>query len=87
MSELKLPSITPMSILTREEAIGLILSSFAMEELGLSQILHAEGEGQPQELEALPEVSSPMAAISGLLSMNEGIRETLQGMLSRKGTD
>ncbi|MED3080215.1 MULTISPECIES: hypothetical protein [Bacillus cereus group] len=44
MSLPNLPDITPDISLTREEVINLLLSSIAMEEIGLSHILNAEGE-------------------------------------------
>jgi hypothetical protein len=84
MSEAHLPSITPIITLTKDEAISLILSSFAMEELALSQILSAEGEKPQDELEALPGVGAPIATISDLLNINGGIRETLEEMVRRE---
>ncbi|MBG9580252.1 hypothetical protein ABE42_13815, partial [Bacillus thuringiensis] len=36
--------MTPYISLTRQEVINLLLSSIAMEEIGLSHILNAEGE-------------------------------------------
>src|SRR5690625_3291915 len=39
-----LPNITPEITLSRCETINLLLSSIAMEEMGLSHILNAEGE-------------------------------------------
>jgi hypothetical protein len=44
LSQSNLPNITPTITLSREDAISLIISSIAMEELGLSHILNAEGE-------------------------------------------
>ncbi|MEM5611349.1 hypothetical protein AAHB63_16715 [Bacillus thuringiensis] len=44
MSLPNLPDITPDISLTRQEVINLLLSSIAMEEIGLSHILNAEGE-------------------------------------------
>ncbi|MFQ6341187.1 collagen-like protein, partial [Bacillus sp. AF62] len=44
MSQPNLPDITPDISLTREEAINLLLSSIAMQELGLAHIINAEGE-------------------------------------------
>ncbi|MGR5993854.1 hypothetical protein ACT7C9_08460 [Bacillus cereus] len=44
MSLPNLPDITPDISLTRQEVINLLLSSIAMEEIGLSHIINAEGE-------------------------------------------
>ncbi len=39
-----IPNITPTIILKREEVINLLLTSIALEEIGLSHIINAEGE-------------------------------------------
>ncbi|MED0980302.1 hypothetical protein P4T48_12305 [Bacillus paramycoides] len=44
MSLPNIPDIQPHITLTREEVINLLLSSIAMEELGLSHLLNAEAE-------------------------------------------
>ncbi|GAB2541000.1 hypothetical protein [Gracilibacillus alcaliphilus] len=44
MSMPNIPNITPTVSLTRCETIDLLLSSIALEEIGLSHILNAEGE-------------------------------------------
>lgn len=44
MSFPKIPNISPHITLTRDDAINLLLTSIAMEEIGLSHILNAEGE-------------------------------------------
>ncbi len=44
MSMPKVPDITPEFELERDEAITLLLTSIAMEEMGLAHILNAEGE-------------------------------------------
>ncbi len=44
MSLPNIPNITPLISLTRTEVINLLLSSIAMEEIGLSHIMNAEGE-------------------------------------------
>lgn len=42
MSQPTIPTISPP--ISREDAINLLLTSIAMEELGLSHIINAEGE-------------------------------------------
>ncbi|SFX00503.1 hypothetical protein SAMN04487866_101158 [Thermoactinomyces sp. DSM 45891] len=44
MSQASIPSITPNIAITREDSINLLLISIALEEIGLSNILNAEGE-------------------------------------------
>ncbi|MET3210200.1 UNVERIFIED_CONTAM: hypothetical protein ABIC26_003148 [Paenibacillus sp. PvR008] len=52
MSMPGIPDINPLISLTRKEVIHMILASIAMEEMGLSNILHAEGEKiQPEALD------------------------------------
>ncbi|MFB5677415.1 hypothetical protein ACE3NQ_30410 [Paenibacillus terreus] len=78
MSQANLPNITPAFSLTREDAINLIISSIAMEELGLSHILNAEGEKLQYVLGTLPGVSVPAPTLSDLLAINNSIRKTLK---------
>ncbi|MFS0781698.1 BclA C-terminal domain-containing protein [Bacillus sp. 1P06AnD] len=44
MSQANIPNITPSISLTREDAVNLLISSIAMEELGLSHIINTQGE-------------------------------------------
>lgn len=44
VSQPNLPNITPAISLSRDDAINLLLSSIAMEEIGLAHILNTEGE-------------------------------------------
>lgn len=78
MSQANIPNITPSISLTRDDAINLILTSIAMEELGLAHIINAEGEKIQYILGSLPGVSSPVATLSDVLNMNNSVRETLR---------
>jgi hypothetical protein len=78
LSQANLPNITPTFSLTREDAVSLIIASIAMEELGLSHILNAEGEKLQYVLGTLPGVSSPMPTISQLLAINDSINKTVK---------
>ncbi|WP_295764390.1 hypothetical protein [uncultured Oscillibacter sp.] len=62
----------------REAAVNQILSSIAMEELGLSHILNAEGEKLQYILGTLPGLSGPPATVSDVLSANESVRSMLE---------
>ncbi|MFB5674128.1 hypothetical protein ACE3NQ_01460 [Paenibacillus terreus] len=78
MSQANLPNITPTIDITRKDAITLIIASIAMEELGLSHILNAEGEKLQYVLGTLPGVSAPAVTLSDLLAVNDSIRKTLK---------
>jgi len=78
MSQANIPNITPTIDITRDQAVNLLLSSIAMEELGLSHIINAEGEKIQYVLGTLPGVTGPGATISDLLSVNESVRNTLR---------
>lgn len=62
----------------REDAVNQILSSIAMEELGLSHILNAEGEKLQYILGTLPGLSGPPATVSDVLAANESVRDLLE---------
>lgn len=64
--------------ITRDDAVNQILSSIAMEELGLSHILNAEGEKLQYVLGTLPGATGPGATIEDLLNTNESIQNILQ---------
>ena len=62
----------------RENAVNQILSSIAMEELGLSHILNAEGEKLQYILGTLPGLSGPSATVSDVLNATESVRSMLE---------
>jgi len=76
MSLPQFPTITPP--LSREDAINQIISSIAMEELGLSHIINAEGEKLQYVLGTIPGVTGPSATIEDVLKVNESVRAVLQ---------
>ena len=76
MSLPSFPNIDPP--IQRENAVNQILSSIAMEELGLSHILNAEGEKLQYILGTLPGLSGPAAAVEDVLSANESVRALLK---------
>ncbi|MZQ87245.1 hypothetical protein GQF01_34530 [Paenibacillus sp. 5J-6] len=77
MSQANIPNISPTITVTREDAINLLLSSIAMEELGLSHILNAEGEKLQYVLGTLPGLTGPPATISDILLINESMKSTI----------
>ena len=76
MSLPEFPTITPP--LSRGDAINQIISSIAMEELGLSHIINAEGEKLQYILGTLPGLSGPGATIEDVLKVNESVSAVLQ---------
>ena len=66
------------STLTRDNVINQILSSIAMEEIGLSHILNAEGEKIQYALGTIPGVESPNATIEQVLAVNDSVKEVLK---------
>ena len=70
------PNIDPP--IQREDAVNQILSSIAMEELGLSHILNAEGEKLQYILGTLPGLGGPAATVEDVLSANESVRNLLK---------
>ena len=76
MSLPSFPNIDPP--IQRENAVNQILSSIAMEELGLSNILNAEGGKLQYILGTLPGLSGPAATVEDVLSANESVRDLLK---------
>ena len=61
-----------------ESTICQILTSIAMEEIGLSHILNAEGEKLQYILGTLPGVPAPNPTIEEVLEINESVKDMLQ---------
>lgn len=77
MSTPNIPNITPSITLTRDDAVNLLFSSIAMEELGLAHILNAEGEKIQYALGTLPGLSGPPATVAQLLQLGNNVRSML----------
>ncbi len=75
MSLPSFPSISPP--FTREDVVNQILASIAMEELGLSHIINAEGEKLQYILGTLPGISGPPATVDDVLAANDSVRSML----------
>lgn len=72
MSLPNIPNITPLISLNRCDTINLLLSSIALEEIGLSHILNAEGEKLQAFLKCAPK------CLSDFLDINESVNKTLR---------
>ncbi len=81
MSFPNIPNITPNITITKEQAANMLLASVALEELGLSHIINAEGEKIQYALGTLRGQTSPVAAsIDELLAINNSAACTMRGV-------
>ncbi len=72
MSMPNIPNITPLISLNRCDTINLLLSSIALEEMGLSHLLNAEGEKLQKFIQTSPK------GLNDYLQMNESVNKTLR---------
>ncbi|MBJ8026088.1 hypothetical protein, partial [Bacillus cereus] len=84
MSQSNIPNITPNITLTRDDALNLLLSSIAFEELGLAHIINAEGEKIQFALGTLPGVTGPGASLQDVLSVNSSVQDTLEMAMKKE---
>ncbi|SFX03738.1 Collagen triple helix repeat-containing protein [Thermoactinomyces sp. DSM 45891] len=78
MSYPNIPNVSPNISVTRDDAINLLLSSIALEELGLSHIINAEGEKLQYVLGTLPGISSALnPTLTDLLAINQSVQDTI----------
>lgn len=77
MSLPNFPTISPP--LSRGDAINQIISSIAMEELGLSHVINAEGEKIQFALGTIPGLAGGSATIQEVLDINTSVQNTLMG--------
>jgi len=66
------------SAMSRDDAINLVLASIAMEEVGLSHIINAEGEKIQYVLGTLSGTSGPGATIQDVLDVNSSVTNLLE---------
>ncbi|WP_375005268.1 collagen-like protein [Bacillus velezensis] len=84
MSQPNLPNITPVVTLSRDDTINLLLSSIAMEELGMAHILNAEGEKIQYALGTIPGLTGPPLSLADILNLNESVRDTLDSLMKQE---
>ena len=77
MSVPNIPHISPHITLTRKQAKNLLLASIALEEIGLSSILNAEGEN-------IKSAISNGASIDELRKINKNVNLTLRNVLKNQ---
>lgn len=78
MSLPEIPNIAPKITVNRTEAINLLLASIAMEEIGLSHILNAEGE----KIQAALDIEN--ICIHDMLKINKSVERTLRNVLKNQ---
>jgi hypothetical protein len=84
ISQAIIPNITPLITVSRDDAISLLLSSIALEEIGLSHIINVEGEKLQYVLGTLPGITGPGATISDILNVNASVQDTLRALTQKE---
>lgn len=79
MSMPNFPNIS--SEITREKAMTMILASIAMEELGISHIINAEGEKIQYVLNELADNTGAGATLDDILSVNKSVESLLDVLM------
>lgn len=79
MSIPNFPSISPE--ITREHALTMILASIAMEELGISHIINAEGEKIQYVLNDLVNNTGSGATVDDILSVNKSVESLIDVLM------
>jgi hypothetical protein len=82
MSMPNFPSISPE--ITREMALNMILASIAMEELGLSHIINAEGEKIQYVLNELTCKTGYGASVEDILAVNKSVESLLEVLMQNQ---
>ncbi|MDC3956043.1 hypothetical protein [Polyangium jinanense] len=86
MSQVNIPNFPNLPDFQREDVASLVLISIAMEEMGLSHILNAEGEKIQWVLGTLPgQTPTPVtpATVDEILEVNESVRDTLEQVVAK----
>jgi hypothetical protein len=84
MSVPNIPNVTAMISITTGQAIDLLLSSIAFEELGLAHILNAEGEKIQSVLGTLPGLTATVPSISNLEAIDTSVSNTLHNVIKKE---
>lgn len=77
MSFPNIPNITPIIKLKRSEIINLVIASIAMEELGLSHLINAEGEKIQALLKHKP-------CVSEILEVNRSVERMMRNVIKQQ---
>jgi hypothetical protein len=77
MSLPNIPDITPKIDVKRSDAIKLLLTSIALEEIGLSHIINAEGEKIQAAIHNEP-------SIEELIQINKSVERTMRNVIKNQ---
>lgn len=77
MSLPKIPDITPIISLDREDVANLLIASIALEEIGLSHIINAEGE-------KIQTVLGKNPSVRRILEINRSVEKTLRNVIKNQ---
>ena len=77
---MSLPTFPPISPQTLDESLNMILTSIAMEELGLSHIINAESEKIQYVLRKLDEESEDKPSLEDILAVNNSVKGVLNSI-------
>lgn len=87
MSFPNIPNISPTISVTTPQAIQLLLSSIALEELALAHILNVEAEKIQFVLGTLTtgtKLSPSVVSVSSLLDIDNSVQRTLQDVIKKE---
>lgn len=79
MSIPNFPTISPD--ITREKALNMILASIALEEVGLSHIINAEGEKIQYVINELQHKTGNCASVEDILSVNKSVESLINALM------
>lgn len=79
MSMPNIPDITPEITLTKQKVVNLLLTSVALEELGLANIIDAEGE----KIRAVIDDDS-CHGLEDLISIDKSVQTTLRDVIKKE---
>lgn len=82
MSMPNFPTISPE--MTRENALNMILASIAMEELGLSHIINAEGEKIQCVIKQISEHTNDKQCIEDILEVNRSVESLMNVVMQNQ---
>ncbi|MBB5173627.1 hypothetical protein [Texcoconibacillus texcoconensis] len=73
-----IPDIQPNIDINREDVVNLLLASIALEEIGLSHLINAEGE----KLQRV--IDDENATVDQLLEVNRNVEKSLRGVTKKE---